>query len=191
MAMGLTMPSIEYWIHPSCSLELLSGPRCPVCGQEAEYAGWHRTIHEHMALFQYIYGFKPHGPHKLHVRELLYPLREPCTHCGGSGWTSVLLSFLPPERFITLRPADGRQCPHCEGTGGFWICSAEAVERIRRQIIDLYPHGELAYTTPRFLGLGLMYNQYKDFVEEPGPDRRRIRWPARPPAPDPGEGDRG
>ena len=190
MEIGWPHPSIEYWIHPGCSLDLLRAPHCPTCGQEAEYAGWHRTIHEHMALFQYVFDFKPHGPHILHVRELLYPLRESCASCGGSGWTSARLSFLPPERFITLRPADGQPCPHCEGTGGFWICSAEAVDHIRRKIIDLYPDGELLHTTPRFLGLGLMYNQYKGWVEAPGPDRRRIKSPMRPPSPHGGEGER-
>jgi hypothetical protein len=75
---GLGMPQ-RMWDHSHCCGAFQSGsPECNDGGTRGRFTGWHLTMHESMARYQYVYGLKPIGPHRRLADELLTPLRVKC-----------------------------------------------------------------------------------------------------------------
>jgi hypothetical protein len=133
---------IQYWKHTcaeSGGTVRTTRPLCPDCGEPQEYDGWHLGMYERMAVYQYVYGLKPMGPHSPLVERRLTPLRLTCRACAGRG----LRAGRQNERWSL--------CPACEGTGGTWTCSSEEVEAIRREIMRAFPDAEVAHTPRNFV----------------------------------------
>lgn len=127
--------------------------------------GRSRTLHEHMAVTQYVYRLKPVGPHMRYVHEILARARELCPACAGSGRERARPTLLGQEPWIVDDRPGERLCPECEGTGGFWICSQESVEVLRQRILEVYPEAALEHSTARFMGHPLAYNYATGVVE--------------------------
>jgi hypothetical protein len=114
-------------------------------------------MHEGMARYQYVYGFKPIGPHRGMTDQLLGALRRTCERCGGAGIVS-----LDRDRW--------RGCVECEGTGGFWTRPPEEVERVRDRVRARHPDAAVANPTARFIGGALAHytktGEMVDLLEE-------------------------
>jgi len=139
----------EMWI-PKCghvgAVTRTATPECEICGQEHQFDGWYLTMHERMAVYQYVYGLKPIGPHRPLADDVLAGKREPCRSCDGRG-------------IVTLRRADHwALCATCEGTGGHWNCSPEELEALRRRVIEDFPDSGVDAGPHRFVSPGLVHD---------------------------------
>ena len=77
-----------------------------------------------MSRYQRARSLKQIGPHRGLADELLNRWRVECERCGGSGvvgWEA------------------GRMCVQCEGSGGFWNASEEALMAAYQAIIARFP----------------------------------------------------
>jgi hypothetical protein len=108
--------------------------------------GWHLTMHEAMAKYQYTYGFKPMGPHRALVHELLGAYRASCVRCNGRGVVDL------------GGGTDWRGCPECETTGGYWTCTEEYLTQARLQVVKEFPDSQAPEGPARFLGVGLVFD---------------------------------
>ncbi len=104
-------------------------PACASCGVAGRPDGWHLTMYEKMACYQYVYGLKPMGPHRALADKLLTGLRSSCGRCKGRG-------------ILSRGHASWRLCPGCEGTGGAWTVPDEVVQRARAAVLAQYPEAE-------------------------------------------------
>jgi hypothetical protein len=153
---------VQGWKHTcpkSSGTTWTTKPSCPHCSGPQEYDGWRLGMHELMAVYQYVYGLKPIGPHRPMADRLLSPLRLRCGACGGRG----LRPGREHERFSL--------CPMCEGTGGTWSCTPEEVEAIRREVLRAFPDAEVALTPTNFvsptLALHLASGCIVELTDEP------------------------
>lgn len=142
------MPT-QFWKHDCHGARgtATTSPVCQHCGQQQEYDGWHLTMYEGMAVYQYVYGLKPMGPHRPLADRLLLPLRRRCQTCAGEGLLSAGRPGTP-----------WRLCPACEGTGGAWICGEEDVEAARREVLKSFPDAAVTRTPPNFVSPTLALN---------------------------------
>jgi hypothetical protein len=103
-------------------------------------------MHEAMAVYQYVYGLKPIGPHRPVADELMTPLRVICGMCTGTG----------------LRPSvEGEWwslCPYCEGTQGVWRSNPEEVEARRREVLRRFPDAKVAHSPSNFVSPTLAFH---------------------------------
>jgi len=137
------MPQLM-WKHQKCrcrmSGALLGTPTCSDGLRGGVLDGWHRTMYEGMAAYQYAYGLKPIGPHRVLADEILTPLRATCAGCKGRG-------------VFTAVPGTGwRACPACEGTCGYWTCTDEELAEARGKVLEAFPDAMGLDTPSRFLG---------------------------------------
>jgi hypothetical protein len=156
------------WGHSlCCGTFQTNSPECNDGQRRGVYAGWHFSMYESMARYQYIYGLKPLGPHRGLTDQLLSPLRVDCPRCGHAG----LLDLNEGERC--------RACPVCEGTGGSWGAPDDVVKAIRESILEAFP--DAAAPPVCFLGgplaLKVPENVMIDFSDhagsrDPGPPAR-------------------
>src|SRR2546427_10614177 len=132
---------------------------CQSCGAQHQFDRWGLTMHEQMAVYQYVYGLKPIGPHGPLADELLASKRQPCRLCEGAG-------------IITLHRGDSwGLCATCEGTGGHWTCRFEEVGALRRLVLQQFPDARVdatphSFVSPRLvhdLGAGMIV----DLLQEP------------------------
>jgi hypothetical protein len=129
-----------FWKHPCCGRDTTLTDRlaCLTCGAPGTFAGWGLTMHEAMGRYQYVHGLLPVGPHRPLADRLFRGTRRACGKCGGDG---LLAS---DERAC-------RACPSCEGTGAFWAIDADAIEAIRKRILDEFPAAAAPSGALRFL----------------------------------------
>jgi hypothetical protein len=103
-------------------------------------------MYEKMAVYQYVYGLKPIGPHRGLADRILTPRREQCPSCHGRG-------------IVTLRNGDSwALCGPCEGTGGHWACGLEEVEALRRRVLHKFPDSAVADTPHNFVSRGIVFD---------------------------------
>lgn len=115
------------WYHPCLGTgTLTSSTTCPDCGAQGTFVGWFRKMHEGMALYQYLYGLMPIGPHRPMADRLFGSGRRACDRCDGEG-------------LLTVDESSWLMCFQCEGSGGFWTISEEAVQEIRARILSEFP----------------------------------------------------
>jgi hypothetical protein len=139
------MPA-PYCFHPCLGAGVRSAsPTCPDCGAEGSFVGWSRRMHEGMALYQYLYGLVPIGPHRPLARELFRSSRKGCVRCGGEG-------------IVTVDESSWLMCWECEGTGGFWTISEEEVEVLRFQVLSEFPEAGARAGPTGFLSGPLIQN---------------------------------
>jgi hypothetical protein len=129
-----------------CPDSVFFTPNCPFCKLPGEYVGWTRTKNEQMAIYQYVYGLKPRGPHLGLADRLLGSTRKCCYDCRGTGIT------------VSERPADRRPCPHCEGTGGSLAISQEEFDALRQRVLDAFLEAEMKHPTSHFLGADVLFS---------------------------------
>jgi hypothetical protein len=135
---GTSMPQ-RYWRHTCQGIETLrTTARCPACGERAEFDGWRYGLEEAMAVYQYVTGLKPIGPHRDMADGCLAGMREPCEHCDGRG-------------LLTVSGTVYAQCPACEATGGVWTRPFEEVEAVLGQVLAFYPDAAVAQSPGSFL----------------------------------------
>jgi len=156
------MPT-EFWAHncPEARGTATTSPICQYCGGQQEYDGWLLTMYENMAVYQYVYGLKPMGPHRPMADRLLTPLRRRCETCAGEG---VLSAGRPG--------APWRLCAVCEGTGGTWNRSSEDVEAARREVLKSFPDAAVARTPPNFVSPTLALNGWTGQVVDLRDERK-------------------
>ena len=106
-------------------------PWCPVCSERSVVAGMAFDVHQSMAVYQYVYGLKPVGLHRLLTERLFFGMRDRCERCKGGG---VIGDW---ER------AWWRLCPECEGTGGFWNRPDDEIEATRLRVLEEHPDAEV------------------------------------------------
>lgn len=139
---------LQFWKHtcPEVGGVATTNRVCTYCGRQQEYDGWHLHMYENMAVYQYVYGLKPTGPHRPLADRLLTPLRITCKACAGRG----LRTGREGDRWSL--------CPACEGTGGTWSSSPEEVEAVRREVLRAFPHAGVARTPANFVSPTLALN---------------------------------
>jgi hypothetical protein len=124
---------IERWKH-TCSAtggtSWGSNDRCKECGKLPIYDGFHLTMYEAMARYQYTYGMKPMGPHREMVHALLGQLHILCDICGGN---SILNDCVYNGWSV---------CPKCEGSGGLWSVPPAEVEAARQKVLQAFPNAD-------------------------------------------------
>jgi hypothetical protein len=119
-------------------------PVCPSCGTQARFDGWYLRMHEAMAVYQYVFGLKPVGPHRLLADRLFLNQRLACRRCRG-------------RAVLTLGDGSVWQvCPECEGTGGVWLRSIDEVEALRQRVLAEFPGAALDVTPHYFVSPGLV-----------------------------------
>ncbi len=156
-----TMPH-AMWRHSCCPAGTGSSstPACGACGQPGVFDGWHLSMHEMMACYQYVYGVKPLGPHRPLTDQLLGPMRQRCSNCAGNGICSL--------------SADGwRGCAACEGTGGVWTGTALQLEAAYREILRNFPNAAARGRPHDFLGGTVVLDLAHDEVVTPACARSR------------------
>ena len=101
--------------------EVLNGREiCDECGQTGVFDGWHHNIYGMMGRYQRLTGFRPIGPHRPLVDQLL--LRRCCEACGGRG-------------FLDIDEGSGwRECACCGGGGYFLTGTPAEIAEIQRRI---------------------------------------------------------
>ena len=111
------------WRHVCKVGEVVRGsPECAACGNTGEFNGWLLSTWEGMAVYRYVYGLNPIGPHRPFADRLFAEMRDRCVRCRGR---------------TVLTVGDGsawRRCPTCEGTGGVWNRPVEEVEAARQRV---------------------------------------------------------
>ena len=97
---------------------------CSRCGAEGRPLRWSYGMHEDMARFQTLYRVKPIGPHRK-MTDRLFELTTTCGVCSGAylfggeeGWAA---------------------CPGCHGLGRRYAVSFAEVEKVRQEILDVWP----------------------------------------------------
>ncbi len=117
------------WKHGPCCSDrtwLSSQPACTECNRPGVFDGWHLSMHEAMAQYQYVYGLKPLGPHRALADGLLTPLRAGCSRCDGRG-------------IVTIAGGEWLACARCEGTGGTWAVSDLTLQATMATVLDRFP----------------------------------------------------
>lgn len=121
------MPHLS-WRHVCKHGEVVQGsPECAACGNTGHFNGWLLSMWEAMAVYGYVYGLNPIGPHRPFADRLFAEMRDRCVRCGGR---------------TVLTVGDGSRwsrCPTCEGTGGVWNRPVEEVEAARQQVVARWP----------------------------------------------------
>ena len=155
---------ISLWLHECVDGHTVSKIRdCPDCSERAEFVGLAFEVHQSMAVYQYVYGLKPVGMHRLLAERLFAGMRDRCARCSGGG----VIGDAPRSRW--------RVCPQCEGTGGFWNRSPDEIDAVRRRIIKEYPDAEARWAPTDFASPWLRFSMNKNEVVE----RRRIGRPSK------------
>jgi len=155
---------IQWWKHTcprSGETTFTNKPSCPHCSEPLEYDGWLLGMHEDMAVYQYVYGLKPIGPHRPMADRLLVPLRLLCKACAGRG--------LRPSR----ENERWRLCPVCEGTQGIWRCTPEEVEAVRREVLRAFPDAEVTRCPANFVSPTLAFHTPSGRIVELTEERDR------------------
>jgi hypothetical protein len=120
------------WRHECKTGEVVQGTRdCSACGSIAHFDGWRLSMWEAMAVYRYVFDLNPIGPHRPFADQVFTGMRSPCIRCRGR---------------TVLTRGNGTawcSCPDCEGTGGIWNCSTDAVEAARRDVLARWPGAEL------------------------------------------------
>lgn len=130
----------ELWRFECCGRPHSTNSKyCSTCGQSGVHEGWHLSMHEAMARYQYFYQFKPVGPHRDPMHRLLDPLRERCTACQGR---SIVTEPRSPKGWYP--------CTQCEGVGSFWVADEATVQAARAEVLKVYPDAG-APPVPEFL----------------------------------------
>jgi len=83
-------------------------------------------MYYHMQRFQQTRRVRTMGPHIQLSLQVLGALRERCRACEGSG-------------ALSLANMGTRDCPHCEGIGGVWACSEEALATAYQLLEAVFP----------------------------------------------------
>lgn len=81
-------------------------------------------MHEPMGRYQDVYQFKPNGPHRDLMHQLLDPLKERCPACRGR---SIVTEPRIPEGCFP--------CTRYEGIGSLWLVGQEAVQASRAEVL--------------------------------------------------------
>ncbi len=116
---------------------------CTTCGAEGRYDGWMLRMEETMAVYQYVYGLLPIGPHRPLADRVFSRKRDQCEQCRGRG-------------IITVEDGNTwRLCAACEGTGGLWNCSTKDVEAARSEVIEAFPASAVDRTPSNFFSPGM------------------------------------
>jgi hypothetical protein len=112
------------WAHDCCDA---TGARqaCPACGRPGEFLGWGLTVAEAVDRFQLSYGLEPLGPHARAAKARLDGMRRGCERCHGAGLVGDVHQW--------------RACPLCEGTGGTWSASEDAIREVYLDIVREWP----------------------------------------------------
>jgi hypothetical protein len=119
------------------------------------FGGWLLTTDESKACYQYVYGLAPTGPHRPLADRLFESTRRGCEACGTHG-------------VLARSETRWRPCLACEGTGGFWEISSEAVEAIRARVLEEFPEAAAPSRPIRFLGGTLVQNLRTGLMEDGG-----------------------
>ena len=117
-----------FWRHVCDGREVLRvSPECRMCGRRGVFDGWRLKWWETLAVYHYVYGLNPMGPHRAIADQLFAGMRDPCVRCGG-------------RAVLTLGDGSAwRACPDCEATGGFWNRPFEEVDAVWRQVVARWP----------------------------------------------------
>ncbi|UCF39583.1 MAG: hypothetical protein JSW43_07480, partial [Gemmatimonadota bacterium] len=142
----------RYWRHTCQGIEILrKTARCPACGVRAEFDGWRYELEEAMAVYQYVTGLKPLGPHRRMADGCLSGMREPCGNCDGRG-------------LLAVNTTTYALCPACEGTGGLWSRPFEEVEAVLAQVRAFYPDAAVGESPGNFLDHAVRFDARKCVV---------------------------
>src|SRR5437762_994124 len=117
-----------FWRHVCAGREVLcTSPECRMCGRRAVFDGWRLKWWETLAVYHYVYGLNPMGPHRELADQLFAGMRDSCVRCAGCA-------------VLTLGDGSAwRACPDCEGTGGLWNRPFEEVDAVWRQVVARWP----------------------------------------------------
>ncbi len=116
------------YVHSCCTITPVAtvAPTCDQCGTHGEFYRWELHTPEWNAVYSRWSGLRPNGPHEKRADALLQPLRQSCSRCQG--------------RTVIGDEAGWRRCPLCEGAGGIWTATDEAIrsalDRIRQEFPD-------------------------------------------------------
>ena len=156
------MPS-QYWRH-NCrcrSTGVRAGAHlCRTCGVLGEFDGWHLSMMESMACFQYVYGIKPLGPHREMADRLFSDMRTECERCSGR-------RLLDEEG-----GASWRACPVCEGTGGHWNRPLDEVDAALVRVLEEFPDAGAPKGTINFMSSALIRDLGNNVMIDAAPERR-------------------
>jgi tetratricopeptide (TPR) repeat protein len=112
------------WAHDCCDSTGAS-QACPACGRPGEFLGWGLTVPEAMARFRLSYGLDPLRPDIRTAKARLDGMRRACERCHGAGLVGDVHEW--------------RACPQCEGTGGTWSASEDAIREVYLDIVREWP----------------------------------------------------
>src|SRR5690606_32467278 len=103
------------YVHSCCTITPVAtvAPTCDQCGTHGEFYRWELHRPEWNAVYSRWSGLRPNGPHEKRADALLQPLRQSCSRCQG--------------RTVIGDEAGWRRCPLCEGAGGIWTATDEAI----------------------------------------------------------------
>ena len=103
---------------------------CPDCGEIGEFAGWGKSVIEHMSSYQRRYNLRALGPHRRMTDKLFSDRMIECDRCNGVGVIGVNDNEYDVD------------CPKCEFKGYLFDGTPEEFESIRKEIITVYPTAE-------------------------------------------------
>ncbi len=126
------------WSYSCCEVTACAGS-CPTCGGPGEFAGWGPTVKEAIERFRRAYGLEPIGPHLDLAKELFDGLRTECDRCGGTGLEGDVYEW--------------RHCLRCEGGGGIWTASEDAIRTAWRRVVQTYPSAAVAFAESPWAGV--------------------------------------
>ena len=145
-----------FWTHPCCGLGASDpSPNCKECGEPGNFEGWFIVTEEVMARYQYVFELAPLGPHRPLADRVFAGTRCWCEACRGRG-------------ILTLSEERCSICPHCEGTGGFWLISWQEIEERRASVLEEYPEAAAPCEPIQFLTRQVVQNPETGLMEQGG-----------------------
>jgi hypothetical protein len=123
----------------SCCATTATSLHCPTCGGPGEFAGWGLTVPEAMERYRRAYGLEPIGSHLDLAKECFEGLRSDCGRCGGTGLEGDVYEW--------------RYCLRCEGGGGVWTASEDAIRAAWRRVLQSYPAAAVDYGESPWAGV--------------------------------------
>jgi hypothetical protein len=112
------------WAHDCCD-STGADQACTTYGRPGDFAGWGLTVPEAVARFRLSYGLEPLGPDIRNAKSRLDGMRRACERCHGAGVVGDVHEW--------------RDCAACEGTGGIWSASEDAIREVYLDIVQECP----------------------------------------------------
>jgi hypothetical protein len=126
------------WAYECCGVTA-GAISCPTCGGPGEFSGWGLTVPEALERYRRAYGLEPMGPHLELAKEVFEGLRRECDRCGGTGLEGDVYEW--------------RHCTRCEGGGGVWTASEDAIRAAWRRVLHFHPAAAVAYQESPWAGV--------------------------------------